>query len=173
MHFTISETISDELHLIVKINQEALPAVSSVNINDMNHFLTIVDYFRSLKIEEKLVGFLIALTPGKEYHSVNYKWFEKRYDSFMYVDRIVIDPSYQGNGLGKAFYNDLVDFSNNKTDRITCEVNIRPKNEGSMIFHKQYGFVQVGTQTTENGKKEVSLMEYLSLIHISEPRDRG
>ena len=160
MDFTISETTSDELPLIVKMNQEALPAVSSVNINDMNHFLTIVDYFRSLKIEEKLVGFLIALTPGKEYYSVNYKWFEKRFDSFMYVDRIVIDPSYQGNGLGKAFYNDLVDFSNNKTDRITCEVNIRPKNEGSMIFHEKYGFVQVGTQTTENGKKEVSLMEY-------------
>ena len=152
MDFTISETTSDELPLIVKMNQEALPAVSSVNINDMNHFLTIVDYFRSLKIEEKLVGFLIALTPGKEYHSINYKWFEKRFDSFMYVDRIVIDPSYQGN---------LVDFSNNKTDRITCEVNIRPKNEGSMIFHKQYGFNQVGTQTTENGKKEVSLMEYI------------
>ena len=160
MDFTISETTSDELPLIVKMNQEALPAVSSVNINDMNHFLTIVDYFRSLKIEEKLVGFLIALTPGKEYHSINYKWFEKRFDSFMYVDRIVIDPSYQGNGLGKAFYNDLVDFSNNKTDRITCEVNIRPKNKGSMIFHEKYGFVQVGTQTTENGKKEVSLMEY-------------
>ena len=160
MDFTISETISDELPLIVKMNQEALPAVSSVNINDMNHFLTIVDYFCSLKIEKKLAGFLIALSPGKEYHSVNYKWFEKRFDSFMYVDRIVIDPSYQGKGLGKAFYNDLVDFSNNKTDRITCEVNIRPKNEGSMIFHEKYGFVQVGTQTTENGKKEVSLMEY-------------
>ena len=162
MDFTISETTSNELPLIVKMNQEALPAVSSVNINDMNHFLTIVDYFRSLKIEEKLVGFLIALTPGKEYHSINYKWFEKRFDSFMYVDRIVIDHSYLGNGLGKAFYNDLADFSNNKTDRITCEVNIRPKNEGSMIFHKQYGFNQVGTQTTENGKKEVSLMEYIT-----------
>ena len=61
MDFTISETTSDELPLIVKMNQEALPAVSSVNINDMNHFLTIVDYFRSLKIEEKLVGFLIEL----------------------------------------------------------------------------------------------------------------
>ena len=161
MDFTISETISDELPLIVKMNQEALPAVSSVNMNDMNHFLSIVDYFHSLKMENKLIGFLIALTPGKEYHSVNYKWFEKRYDSFMYVDRIVIDPSYQSNGLGKAFYNDLADFSKNKTNRITCEVNIRPKNEGSIFFHEKYGFNQVGTQTTENGKKEVSLMQYI------------
>ena len=30
-----------------------------------------------------------------------------------------------------------------------------------MIFHDKYGFNQIGTQTTENGKKEVSLMEYI------------
>ena len=66
----------------------------------------------------------------------------------------------QGNGLGKAFYNDLAIFAKHKTGDITCEVNIRPKNEDSMIFHKKYGFYEVGTQTTENGKKEVSLMKY-------------
>ena len=78
----------------------------------------------------------------------------------MYVDRIVIDPSYHRNGLGTSFYNDLESFSIGKSSRITCEVNIRPKNEGSMVFHKAYGFEQVGTQTTEEGKKEVSLMSY-------------
>ena len=28
-----------------------------------------------------------------------------------------------------------------------------------MLFHKKYGFEQVDTQFTENGKKEVSLMK--------------
>ncbi len=158
MDFTISETISDELPLIVKMNQEALPAVSSVNMNDMNHFLSIVDYFHSLKMENKLIGFLIALTPGKEYHSVNYKWFEKRYDSFMYVDRIVIDSNYRGMGLGKLFYDDLSQFTRGRAPIITCEVNIHPPNQKSMAFHKHYGFNQVDTQLSEGGSKEVSLM---------------
>ena len=78
----------------------------------------------------------------------------------MYVDRIVIDPSYHRNGFGTSFYNDLETFSIGKSSRITCEVNIRPKNKGSMVFHETYGFEQVGTQTTEEGKKEVSLMSY-------------
>ncbi len=160
MNFTISNTITDELPYILKMNQEALPAVSSVSIEDMEHFLYIVDYFRTLKVENKIAGFLIALSPGKEYSSLNYKWFEKTYDSFMYVDRIVIDTNYHRNGLGTSFYNDLETFSIGKSSRITCEVNIRPKNEGSLIFHKTYGFEQVGTQTTEEGKKEVSLMSY-------------
>ena len=160
MNFTISNTITDELPYILIMNQEALPAVSSVSIEDMEHFLYIVDYFRTLKVENKIAGFLIALSPGKDYSSLNYKWFEKTYNSFIYVDRIVIDTNYHRNGLGTSFYNDLETFSIKKSSRITCEVNIRPKNKGSMVFHETYGFEQVGTQTTEEGKKEVSLMSY-------------
>ena len=160
MNFTISNTIADELPDILIMNQEALPAVSSVSIEDMKHFLNIVDYFRTLKVENKIAGFLIALSPGKDYSSLNYKWFEKTYNSFMYVDRIVIDTNYHRNGLGTSFYNDLETFSIGKSSRITCEVNIRPKNKGSMVFHETYGFEQVGTQTTEEGQKEVSLMSY-------------
>ena len=160
MIFTISPTVSAHLPTIVKINQEALPAVSSVTLKDMEHFLSIVDYFRTLQLDDIIAGFLIALTSGKDYHSPNYKWFEKKFDSFMYVDRIVIDPAYQSNGLGWAFYNNLRDFTRGGSPRITCEVNLRPPNEGSIIFHEKYGFRQVGKQETEGGKKEVALMEY-------------
>lgn len=160
MVFTISPTVLKQLPTIVKINQKALPAVSSVTLKDMEHFLSIVDYFRTLQLDDIIVGFLIALTPGKDYHSPNYKWFEKKFDSFMYVDRIVIDFAYQSNGFGWAFYNNLRKFTEYRSPRITCEVNLRPPNEGSIIFHEKYGFRQVGTQETEGGKKEVSLLEY-------------
>tara|TARA_B100000686_G_C16277158_1_gene706944 strand:+ start:60 stop:557 length:498 start_codon:yes stop_codon:yes gene_type:complete len=160
MKFSIIDTKKGHLEQILMLNELSLPAVSSVTIDEMANFLDIADYFKSIIIDNIIVGFLIALHPGKDYHSLNYKWFEKRYKSFIYVDRIVIASSYQGNGFGKAFYNDLALFAKNKTNDITCEVNIRPKNEGSMIFHKKYGFYEVGTQTTENGKKEVSLMKY-------------
>ena len=39
---------------------------------------------------------------------------------------------------------------------MTCEVNITPKNDISMKFHKKYGFKEV-SQRTENGKKLVSM----------------
>ena len=79
----------------------------------------------------------------------------------MYVDRIIVGEEFQKLGYGKALYNDLVKYSKNKSDFITCEVNIRPKNKGSMLFHKKFGFIEVGTQKTDGGKKEVSLMRYL------------
>lgn len=57
MIFTISPTVSKQLPTIVKINQEALPAVSSVTLKDMEHFLSIVDYFRTLQLDDIIVGF--------------------------------------------------------------------------------------------------------------------
>jgi Predicted acetyltransferase, GNAT superfamily len=160
MKFSIINTKKGDLGEILILNQLAIPAVSNVTLDEMANFLSFADYFKIIKIDNILVGFLIALYPGKDYQSLNYKWFEKRYKSFIYVDRIVIGSSYRKNGLGKAFYNDLAMFAKHKTDNITCEVNIRPKNKDSLIFHKKYGFCEVGTQVTENGEKEVSLMKY-------------
>ena len=160
MGYHILKTNTIDLPHIHNLNQGALPTVSSITIYDMSQFLEMADYFRVIKVKNNIVGFLIALTPGKDYHSPNYKWFEKKYSQFMYVDRIVIDPSFQTRGLGRAFYDDLKIFSQRYTPIITCEVNLKPKNEGSLLFHKKYGFEQVGTQKTERRKKEVSLMVY-------------
>ena len=160
MGFHISKTDTIDLPHIHDLNQHALPAVSSITLNDMTQFLEMADYFRVIKVKTNIAGFLIALALGKNYHSPNYKWFEKKYSQFMYVDRIVIDPSFQNKGLGLAFYDDLKIFCQGYAPIITCEVNLKPKNDGSLIFHKKYGFKQVGTQETEGGKKEVSLMVY-------------
>ena len=72
MAFQIEPTVSNDLSHILKLNQAALPAVSSTNIENMQHFLRIVDYFRTLKVGKNIAGFLIALTPDKDYHSLNY-----------------------------------------------------------------------------------------------------
>ena len=97
MKFSFIDTKKSDLEEILILNQLALPAVSSVTIDEMANFLDIADYFKSIIIDNIVAGFLIALHPGKDYHSLNYKWFEKRYKSFIYVDRIVIGSSYRGN----------------------------------------------------------------------------
>jgi len=158
MGYHILKTNTIDLPHIHNLNQDALPAVSSITINDMTQFLEMADYFRVIKVKNNIAGFLIALTPGKDYHSPNYKWFEKQYSQFMYVDRIVIDPAFQGQGLGWGFYDDLKIFCQGYAPIITCEVNLKPKNDGSLLFHKKYGFKQVGTQETDGAEKEVSLL---------------
>ena len=48
MNFRIENTSSSDLDEILKLNQQPLPAVSSVTKEEMEHFLNIVDYFKSL-----------------------------------------------------------------------------------------------------------------------------
>ena len=136
MEYHILATVNKDLPRVVDLNQGALPAVSSITLNDLTQFLEMADYFRVIKEKNDIAGFLIALTPGKDYQSPNYKWFEKHYSQFMYVDRIVIDPAFQGRRLGWVFYDDLKIFSHGFAPIMTCEVNMRPPNKVSIFFLK-------------------------------------
>ena len=126
----------------------------------MNYFLEVSSYFKIFRIDEIPVGFLIALMPGKDYQSENYIWLNNRYESFIYVDRVIIDSEYRNQGLGSLFYEDLLTSFRNKVGSILCEVNIKPFNKQSINFHKKYGFKIIGEQDTENRTKRVSYMMY-------------
>ena len=147
-----------DLQAVVALNQAAMPALSDTTPEEMQWFAEVAGYFKVAVEDGRVVGFLIALTPGVPYRSINYGWFTARYDDFVYVDRIAVAEEARGRGIGRMFYEDLERFSAGRP-RITCEVNIRPRNEGSLRFHARHGFVEVGTQDTEGGKKTVALLE--------------
>ena len=159
--FDVRPSTVNELPRILELNKAAVPAVNLLNTQEGRNLFSQAEYFQCLWLDQEVIGFVIALVPGATYESPNYRWFESRYDQFLYVDRIVIDPSHQGNGFGRMFYDKLKEVAK-KGDipRITCEVNLRPKNESSLIFHQRYGFRQVGVQETEGGTKQVSLLAY-------------
>ena len=158
--YNIVDACHSDMDFILNLNQIFTPAVSDLSSDMMSYFLDISDYFKVLKVNGLSVGFLIALTPGKDYQSENYMWFNKKYESFMYIDRVIVAKDYQERGYGKLFYDNLCNHSKEESDYITCEVNTRPLNQQSINFHKKYGFYEVGVQETEDGKKCVSLMIY-------------
>ena len=49
---------------------------------------------------KQLVGFVICLPPKTEYGSLNYAWFNQRYNEFLYVDRIAVATKYQNQKIG-------------------------------------------------------------------------
>ena len=134
-----------------------MPAVSPLYDDSFNMFLKYSEYFKIIKIEDTPVGFLIALLPGLPYKSVNYKWFENRYKSFIYIDRIVISSGHQNKGIGSFFYDHIKFSFNNRLSSMVCEINLIPKNNQSINFHKKYGFTEVGQQYTDQRKKLVSM----------------
>lgn len=142
-----------------QLNQISVPHVSSIDLEEMQWFASHAHYFRIVRSEGKLGGFLIGLRPGLLYDSLNYRWFTANYEDFGYVDRVAVSSAARRQGIASRLYDDFAATLVGKVDVMTCEVNIRPPNDSSMQYHIRRGFVQVGKQETEGGKKEVALLE--------------
>jgi uncharacterized protein len=153
-----------DLAAVHAINQAEVPAVGSETIDDLGHIgaesviaLVAVD---TVDGRDAIGGFCMVLAPGADYDSGNYLWFSERYDDFVYLDRVAIAPSFRRRGLGRAIYAEVERLAAERRPGATdfcLEVNLRPRNEGSLAFHAALGFAEVGRRETDYGAL-VSLM---------------
>jgi hypothetical protein len=139
-----------DLPTCVELNNGAIPAVSEASAEKLTTL--VAESLVSLVAEHEgdIVGFCVNFGPGADYHSVNYRWFCDRYEDFAYLDRIVVAPSARNLGIGAALYAAVEDHVAG-TAWLFCEVNLRPRNDGSLRFHERLGFIEVGQQETDYG----------------------
>ena len=159
MTVTLRAVSLDDLATLRVLNEAAAPHVNSLSLAEFDWFRVHAPYFRVAEQAGNIVGFLTALTPELSYASANFEWFQAHRERFVYIDRIIVAEAARGSGVGRQLYQDLSEFAAPFADLLTCEVNIRPPNPGSILFHERMGFRGVGRQETEGGKKEVVLME--------------
>lgn len=142
---------------VLALNNSAVPAVNELDGAALDQLaqwaelaLVVVDD------RDEIGGFLLCLPgPGAPYGSANYRWFSDRYQSFLYVDRVVVDPAVKGGGVGRRLYRAAVDHGTGRFEHFTAEVNLRPRNVESLRFHERLGFERVGEADTEGGEKRV------------------
>lgn len=154
---SIRPAAAADLPAVLGLNEAAVPAMNSVDLDFMHWCLDVAPWFGVAKADGKVAGFCIILGPGLAYHSQNYAWFSARYDDFAYIDRIAVCPTAQGKGVGKALYTAAFQDLSGSTPRIACEVNLRPRNEISLNFHRALGFQVIGQQDTCGGEKTVAM----------------
>jgi uncharacterized protein len=147
---------------VLRLNLESEHFLSPLTLAQLESLHTQSWYFRVIAQHELVRGFLLVLREGARYDSVNYLWFASRYSQFLYIDRVAVDANARGQHLAQRLYEDLFACARaNHVQRITCEYDTEPVNEASRRFHERFGFREVGSQRTANGKKTVSLQELL------------
>jgi predicted GNAT superfamily acetyltransferase len=105
-------------------------------------------------------AFLIALDQNAIYNNPNFSWFKQSRESFVYIDRIIVESSARGQGIARILYDDLIAAAKQAGHvRVVCEVNIHPPNPASEAFHVAMGFVGIGQATIHNGGKTVRYFE--------------
>lgn len=154
----IRETSVDDLPAALALNNHSVPHINELDAAELDRLHGMAALSLTAEVDGRFAGFCITFPPGVDYASLNYGWFSRNYDDFVYLDRIAIDPQYRRLGIGRAFYAQVVERFTGVFAHLLCEVNVRPRNEASLLFHHSIGFREVGQQDTDGGKKTVSLL---------------
>ncbi len=141
---------------IWEINEQGLPGTGKVSEDEIIKLMEYSSFSIGAYDNDNLLGFVICLPPATEYGSLNYAWFNQRYDRFLYVDRIAVSSESRNQKIGSKLYQAVIDESVKHGVPIAAEVNLRPPNLDSIRFHKRHGFAEVGEFT--HGKKSVLMM---------------
>lgn len=155
---TIRDATPQDFVSILQLNLESEHFLSPLTLARLDALHRQAWYHRVAQHEGKVAAFLLALGPGADYDSLNYRWFAERYPDFVYIDRIVVSASARGLRLATSLYNDLIQrATQSKIPCLTCEFDTDPPNEASRRFHQQLGFRHVGEQRVGASLKGVSL----------------
>ncbi len=147
-----------DLGRVIELNNAAYPAVPNLDVAELQRLLAFPGLSLVAEREGSVVGFLVAMDPGADYESENYLFFAGRGPS-LYIDRIVVDASLRGAGVGRALYGAVFDKAKaDSRPEVTCEVNLQPPNPESLAFHSRMGFARVGEQDTKGGLYTVALL---------------
>jgi len=154
----VREARPSDFQKILQLNKQSEHFLNEMDHRHLESLHGNAAYHRVVELDGGVVAFLIAFREGVNYDYPSYVWFVENYEKFLYIDRIVVANSCQGQGLGHILYSDLINFAKlNLALRVTCEFDTDPPNEVSRRFHERFGFKEVGTQLVASGKKIVSL----------------
>jgi uncharacterized protein len=157
--FVIREIAAADIPALVRINDEASPAVPVTPLVEFAELVALSTIALVAERDETPVGFLLALDPGLDYASENYRFFSDRSRDFLYVDRIVLAPEARGAGLGSELYGRIFAAAARRgASEVTCEVNVAPPNPASLAFHAALGFSEIARQPTKGGTVVVALL---------------
>jgi predicted GNAT superfamily acetyltransferase len=141
-----------------ELNEASVPHMNSL---DSDRFASLMERCSSCRVallDAAIVGGILVMSPGLDYESENYQWFSKRYDTFAYVDRVMVSVSARRRGVASLLYRDLEASAKARSIKhILCEYNLEPPNPVSQEFHARLGFSEVGRQRTAAEGKLVSL----------------
>ena len=138
-------TLRDEdVPALWRINAEGLPGTGQISQEGIADLLTLSEVALGVCEDDELLGFVICLPPQTRYGSLNYAWFNQRYEAFLYVDRIAVTTAHRNRHIGSELYGRVIEHARAQGCPVAAEVSLKPANPDSMRFHERHGFAEVG-----------------------------
>jgi len=155
---SIREFGPQDVESALALNNASVPEVSELDAPEAARLAGLAEAALVAEVGGAFAAFCWVIGPGQPYGSPYYAWFSTRYDRFVYLDRIAVHPDFRRFGIGRAFYALLAERFAGTWPSLLCEVNLRPRNDVSLQFHRSIGFREIGRLDTDGGAKTVSLL---------------
>ena len=158
MSIVIRDVREHELDSVLALNNNAGLAILPLDAAKVRRFHETAEYFRVAERDGNLAGFLVGFGSGSTHDSCNFAWFQQRYPSFFYIDRIVVASRRRGGGVGRAFYADVQSYAELRYPKLACEVLLDHGADPALLFHGSFGFKEVGQNTMDQARVRASML---------------
>ncbi|WP_040320316.1 GNAT family N-acetyltransferase [Aeromicrobium marinum] len=148
---TIREIEPDDFDTIIDLNQNALEGVGPLDEQKLAHLVDQADQALVLDDGGDIAGFVITLPPGADYESSRYEWFEKRFEEYVYLDRIVVAETHRRQGVASQLYDEI-------ETETPVALEVYDTNDVSLAFHRSRGYEPVG-ELDHAGKTNLMLVK--------------
>jgi predicted GNAT superfamily acetyltransferase len=145
----IRDIMPSDLSAVHAINEAGAPGVHSESPEHLAAITGESSIAIVAEVDGVVAGFCQVVPPGARYASVNYTWFCAHYEDFVYLDRVAVAADHRNRGIGSRLYEEVE--RRTRAEWLLLEVNLRPRNDGSLRFHARKGFLEVGQQETDYG----------------------
>ena len=138
---------------IVDLNLEFVAVTSPMDSDRFRHLFGCASLVTVAEMDGRVVAFLTAMADGTAYENGNFQWFAERLRRFIYIDRVVVSSGCRNQGIGSALYAHALSWAKQAgLLSLVAEMDLDPPNIGSLNFHKNKGFVQLGTRVLDSAK---------------------
>jgi predicted GNAT superfamily acetyltransferase len=118
-----------------------------------DRFAQLTDWASVALTIKPAAALMLAFQQSDAYDGGHFVWFRNRFDTFLYIDRVVVAEQHRRHGLGRLLYAEVfkraIEMGH---QRVVCEVNLQPPNPVSDRFHAALGFTEVGRAKIDNVK---------------------
>ena len=84
------------------LNNASVPHMNALSAAELDQIVAMSNHFTVAEDSQGILGALLCLPQGTAYWSAHYQWFGERYDTFTYVDRVMVAERAKRRGVGRA-----------------------------------------------------------------------
>lgn len=127
-----------------RLQQAAAPTALQGSASDFTERLTLCDMQLASGQDAGLQGFALGISSRQPQPDFTQQWLLMRFDSFLYLDRLVVAAACRRRGVGRELLQQTLQWARERgLERVCCQVHERPPNRAAQAFVEAMGFAPI------------------------------